>query len=167
VKKKIIKKIYLYFIKIFLKKAIIVCTSKYELDISTKYFNKYNFVIENNKVSNKYININFKKLIKKKNNLKILFYSNISWKKNFEFYNIGTNEEFKNKDLIKLICGILHVSYKGLVTKVRDRVFNDARYSICHSKITKLGWSPQKKMNSDSLKEIFYWTKKNLNNFTR
>ena len=60
-----------------------------------------------------------------------------------------------------------NVSYKNLVTKARDRIFNDARYSICHSKITKLGWYRQKKMNAESLKEIFHWTKENLNNFSR
>jgi hypothetical protein len=97
VKKKIIKKLYLYFIKFFfLKKAVIVCTSKYELNHSSKFFKKNNFIIENNKVSHKYLNVKFKKLKKKKENLKILFYSNISWKKNFSFvYDILINLDFK------------------------------------------------------------------------
>jgi dTDP-glucose 4,6-dehydratase len=87
--------------------------------------------------------------------------------KNFEFYNVGTNQEFKNRHLLKLICNTLNVSYKNLVTKIPDRIFNDARYSICHKKIRKLGWCQQKKMHADSLKEIFSWTQKNLNNFSR
>jgi hypothetical protein len=85
VKKKIIKKIYLYLINLFLRDAIIICTSKYELNISSKYFKSRSIVIQNNIVNNKYFNIPFKKFIKKKGKLKILFYSNISWKKNFLF----------------------------------------------------------------------------------
>lgn len=96
VKKKFIKNTYLFFLKIFLKNCLIVCTSKYELNISSKYFNKNNLVIENNKVSNKYIDIKFKKLIKKKGNLKILFYSNLSWKKNFTFvYEVLMDLDFR------------------------------------------------------------------------
>ena len=96
VKKKFIKNTYLFFLKIFLKNCLIVCTSKYELNISSKYFNKNNLVIENNKVINKYIDIKFKKLIKKKGNLKILFYSNLSWKKNFTFvYEVLMDLDFR------------------------------------------------------------------------
>jgi len=86
--------------------------------------------------------------------------------KNFEFYNVGTNEEFRNKDLIKLICAVANKNYEDLVVKVSDRLFNDVRYSIDHSKIKKLGWKQTKKIQT-SLQEIFDWTKINYNNFSR
>jgi hypothetical protein len=96
INKRFVKNIYLYFLKLFLKDSLIVCTSKYELNISSKYFNKNHIIIENNKVSKKYIDIKFKKLVKKSGNLKILFYSNISWKKNFPFvYEILKDLDFR------------------------------------------------------------------------
>jgi len=66
---------------------------------------------------------------------------------------VGTNEEFGNKNLIKLICKVTRSSYDDLVIKIKDRLFNAARYSISRNKITKLGWRPKKK--HFSLKEIF------------
>lgn len=86
--------------------------------------------------------------------------------KNFEFYNIGTNNEFKNKDILKLICKIANINYKKLVTKIPDRIFNDNRYSVDYRKIKKIGWKP-KKFLKKRLIEIFEWTKKNHNNFIR
>ena len=122
VNKKIIKKIYLFFLKMFLDKAIIVCTSKYELKNSSKYFNKNNLVVENNNVSNKYLNINFKKLIKKNNNLKILFYSNISWKKNFEFvYNVLKDLTFKVELNIYGKCIINKKIFNKMLVNLRTK----------------------------------------------
>ena len=86
--------------------------------------------------------------------------------KNFEFYNIGTNEEFKNKDLIKLICKLTSTDYKNFISHVPDRLFNDSRYSIDYQKIKKLGWVEKEKF-IDNLLEIFDWTLKYHNNFLR
>ena len=86
--------------------------------------------------------------------------------KNFEFFNIGTDEEFRNKDLIKLICKITSTDFNKLIKKSADRLFNDVRYSIDYKKIEKLGW--RKKRNFiESLKEIHDWTIKNHSNFSR
>jgi len=122
IKKRFLKKTYLYFLKFFLKDSLIVCTSKYELNISYKYFNKKNIIIENNKVSNKYINVKFKKLVKKRGNLKILFYSNLSWKKNFTFvYEILMDLDFK----VELnIYGQLNINAKffnQMLTELKTR----------------------------------------------
>ena len=69
---------------------------------------------------------------------------------NGETYNIGGFNEWKNIDLVKLLCEImdkkLHRS-KGssekLITYVKDRPGHDLRYAIDASKINKeLGWKP-------------------------
>ena len=71
--------------------------------------------------------------------------------KNFETYNIGGFNEWKNIDLVKLLCKLmdkklnrnLNTSEK-LITFVKDRPGHDLRYAIDASKINKeLGWSPK------------------------
>jgi dTDP-glucose 4,6-dehydratase len=70
--------------------------------------------------------------------------------KNGETYNIGGNNEWKNIDLIKLLCNILDKKLgrdpgtsEKLITFVKDRPGHDARYAIDSSKLQKeLGWSP-------------------------
>ncbi|MCX6260210.1 MAG: dTDP-glucose 4,6-dehydratase [Bacteroidia bacterium] len=67
-----------------------------------------------------------------------------------ETYNIGGNNEWKNIDLIKLLCKIMDrklgrpegTSVK-LITYVRDRPGHDLRYAIDSSKLQReLGWAP-------------------------
>lgn len=70
--------------------------------------------------------------------------------KNHETYNIGGFNEWKNIDLVKLLCQIMDEKLsreKGasqeLITYVRDRPGHDLRYAIDASKINKeLGWKP-------------------------
>lgn len=65
-------------------------------------------------------------------------------------YNIGGFNEWKNIDLIKLMCSIMDQKLgrsKGeseqLITYVKDRAGHDLRYAIDASKIMKeLGWKP-------------------------
>lgn len=66
-----------------------------------------------------------------------------------ETYNIGTNNELQNLDLIKDICSYLDKvkpkaeSYFKQVHFVADRPGHDKRYAIDSSKISKeLGWKP-------------------------
>ncbi len=67
-----------------------------------------------------------------------------------ETYNIGGNNEWKNIDLIKLLCSIMDKKLgrapgtsEKLITYVTDRPGHDMRYAIDSSKIQKeLGWSP-------------------------
>jgi len=70
--------------------------------------------------------------------------------KNGETYNVGGNNEWKNIDLVKLLCNQmdeklgndLGTSMK-LVTYVTDRAGHDFRYAIDSSKLmTNLGWKP-------------------------
>lgn len=70
-----------------------------------------------------------------------------------ETYNIGGNNEWKNIDLIRLLCQIMDNKLgreKGesekLITFVKDRAGHDLRYAIDSTKLqTKLGWSPSVK----------------------
>jgi dTDP-glucose 4,6-dehydratase len=65
-------------------------------------------------------------------------------------YNIGGNNEWKNIDLIKLLCKIMDKKLnrpagtsEKLITYVKDRPGHDLRYAIDSSKLQKeLGWSP-------------------------
>jgi dTDP-glucose 4,6-dehydratase len=67
-----------------------------------------------------------------------------------ETYNIGGNNEWKNIDLIKLLCRIMDKKLnraegtsEKLITYVKDRPGHDLRYAIDSSKLQhELGWSP-------------------------
>jgi len=67
-----------------------------------------------------------------------------------ETYNIGGHNEWKNIDLIRLLCSILDRKLNrdsgtsaGLITYVTDRAGHDLRYAIDASKIRQeLGWEP-------------------------
>lgn len=70
--------------------------------------------------------------------------------KNHETYNIGGFNEWKNIDLVKLLCQIMdqklgreNGASQNLITYVKDRPGHDLRYAIDASKINKeLGWKP-------------------------
>jgi dTDP-glucose 4,6-dehydratase len=67
-----------------------------------------------------------------------------------EIYNIGGGNEWKNIDLVNLICEMLAEitrkpvkEYKKLITFVKDRLGHDRRYALSIEKIKReLGWSP-------------------------
>lgn len=67
-----------------------------------------------------------------------------------ETYNIGGNNEWKNIDLIKLLCKIMdrklgrpEGTSQKLITFVKDRPGHDMRYAIDSSKLqNELGWAP-------------------------
>ncbi|RRJ88470.1 dTDP-glucose 4,6-dehydratase [Flavobacterium macacae] len=69
---------------------------------------------------------------------------------NHETYNIGGFNEWKNIDLVKLLCQIMDSKLgrdagtsEKLITYVKDRPGHDLRYAIDASKINKeLGWKP-------------------------
>ena len=69
---------------------------------------------------------------------------------NAETYNIGGFNEWKNIDLVKLLCkqmdeklGNVPGTSEELITYVKDRPGHDLRYAIDASKINKeLGWEP-------------------------
>lgn len=67
-----------------------------------------------------------------------------------ETYNIGGNNEWKNIDLIHLLCVLMDQKLgreagtsAKLITYVKDRAGHDLRYAIDSSKLQKdLGWEP-------------------------
>lgn len=67
-----------------------------------------------------------------------------------ETYNIGGNNEWRNIDLIRLLCEVMDEKLgrkKGtsaeLITFVKDRAGHDLRYAIDSSKLQQeLGWEP-------------------------
>lgn len=67
-----------------------------------------------------------------------------------ETYNIGGFNEWKNIDLIHLLCDIMDKKLKNkpgrsrkLITFVKDRLGHDKRYAVDASKLSnELGWSP-------------------------
>jgi dTDP-glucose 4,6-dehydratase len=91
-------------------------------------------------------------------------------------YNIGGFNEWKNIDLVKLLCCIMDnkLSRKlgeseNLITYVKDRPGHDLRYAIDANKINKeLGWSPSVTFEDGLAKTVdWYLNNKNwLNNVT-
>ncbi|TVZ51335.1 dTDP-glucose 4,6-dehydratase [Dokdonia sp. Hel_I_53] len=70
--------------------------------------------------------------------------------KNHETYNIGGFNEWKNIDLVRLLCKVMDEKLgraigtsEKLITYVKDRPGHDVRYAIDASKISKeLNWKP-------------------------
>ncbi|MFN4932239.1 MAG: dTDP-glucose 4,6-dehydratase [Bacteroidota bacterium] len=93
-----------------------------------------------------------------------------------ETYNIGGNNEWKNIDLIHLLCKIMDIKLNrtqgtsaGLITFVKDRAGHDLRYAIDSSKLQKeLGWKPSLQFE-EGLEKTVDWYLSNeewLNNVT-
>ena len=95
---------------------------------------------------------------------------------NEETYNIGGFNEWKNIDLVKLLCRHMDEklsrvkgSSQELITYVKDRPGHDLRYAIDASKINReLGWSPTVTFEEGLSKTIdWYLANKDwLNNVT-
>jgi dTDP-glucose 4,6-dehydratase len=70
--------------------------------------------------------------------------------KNGDTYNVGGHNEWKNIDLIHLLCDIMdrklgksEGTSRQLITFVKDRAGHDLRYAIDSSKLQRdLGWKP-------------------------
>lgn len=81
-----------------------------------------------------------------------------------ETYNIGGFNEWKNIDLVKLLCGIMdrkldrqEGASEKLITFVKDRPGHDLRYAIDATKINQeLGWKPSVTFE-EGLKRTVEW----------
>lgn len=79
-------------------------------------------------------------------------------------YNIGSENELSNLDLVKKICAILdskrpkeHGSYCDQISYVTDRPGHDARYAIDPSRIREeLGWYPSVTLD-EGLEKTVQW----------
>ena len=82
----------------------------------------------------------------------------------FDTYNIGGFNEWKNIDLVKLLCKLMDEKLgrqpgesEKLITYIKDRPGHDRRYAIDASKINKeLGWSPSVTFE-EGLSETIDW----------
>jgi dTDP-glucose 4,6-dehydratase len=85
-------------------------------------------------------------------------------------YNIGSNNELANIDLIKLLCNILDSikplnegKYEKLIKFVSDRLGHDKRYAIDSTRIfNELGWKPLINIE-DGLRKTVNWYINNEN----
>ena len=93
-----------------------------------------------------------------------------------ETYNIGGHNEWKNIDLVHLLCDIMDQKLdrhsgesRKLITYVTDRAGHDLRYAIDAGKIEReLGWTPEYTFE-EGLSETVDWYLNNktwLNNVT-
>jgi dTDP-glucose 4,6-dehydratase len=80
-----------------------------------------------------------------------------------EVYNIGGGNEWRNLDIVKLVCDRLNAlqpgpaDYRGLITFVKDRPGHDRRYAIDASKIRReLGWEPRHDFES-GIEQTLHW----------
>ena len=82
-----------------------------------------------------------------------------------ETYNIGGHNEYRNIDLIMLLCrlmdqklGRLEGTSKGLITYVTDRAGHDMRYAIDATKLKNdLGWEPSLQFEEGLSKTIDWY----------
>jgi dTDP-glucose 4,6-dehydratase len=85
--------------------------------------------------------------------------------RNGETYNIGGNNEWKNIDLVKLLCRIMDMKLNRplgtadqLITYVKDRAGHDLRYAIDSSKLQKeLGWAPSLQFEEGLAKTVDWY----------
>lgn len=75
-------------------------------------------------------------------------------------YNISTDEEWKNIDVVKKILEIMGKS-EDLIKYVKDRPGHDRRYALDSSKLrNELGWKPQHSFE-EALEKTINWFKEN------
>lgn len=78
--------------------------------------------------------------------------------KDGETYNVGGDCERTNLEIIELICQLMKVDSKDLISFVEDRKGHDFRYAIDNSKITReLGWVPTTDFAQGLSKTIDYY----------
>jgi dTDP-glucose 4,6-dehydratase len=83
-----------------------------------------------------------------------------------ETYNIGSELEYENIEIWKLLMQIFRESYPTLLSNasddeylkyVEDRAFNDRRYWIDSAKIEELGWKQSSISFRERLQELAKW----------
>jgi dTDP-glucose 4,6-dehydratase len=75
-----------------------------------------------------------------------------------EIYNIGSNIERSNNEIISELIEIAKPNFTGKIVYVEDRKGHDQRYSLNFAKISNLGFSPEIPLES-GLKQTFEWYK--------
>ncbi len=79
-----------------------------------------------------------------------------------EVYNLGSNEERQNIDVIKKLLYTVGVS-RSLIEFVKDRPGHDIRYKLSAKKVLRdIGWKPRINLE-DGLRLTVAWSRKNRN----
>ena len=81
-----------------------------------------------------------------------------------ETYNVGSDEEYTNYQVARLLCRHFGKAPDATVVYVEDRPFNDRRYSISSEKIRGLGWNPTRRLK-DSLPAVVDWYRQNQSRY--
>jgi dTDP-glucose 4,6-dehydratase len=69
-------------------------------------------------------------------------------------YNVSGGVELRNIDVVIKIANILGIKEEDAFEFVADRVGQDVRYSIDGSRISALGWKPQRDFDTELVKII-------------
>ncbi len=80
-----------------------------------------------------------------------------------EIYNIGSPDEFTNRQVAEMICEAFGYPAEDHIKFVADRPFNDRRYAVSWDKISNLGWKPEHTLPNE-LPGIVSWYRKNADN---
>jgi UDP-glucose 4,6-dehydratase len=83
-----------------------------------------------------------------------------------EIFNIGSDAEFTNDQVVKMICDKLNLVYESSIEYTKDRPFNDSRYFIDYRKIAMLDWK-QKYSLAEDLSDVVEWYKRNIHRYDR
>jgi dTDP-glucose 4,6-dehydratase len=75
--------------------------------------------------------------------------------KDNETYNISSNQEMHNIELVQKLCNIMEKGH-DLISFVDDRPGHDFRYSVDNTKIKELGWKPSYKFK-DGIANTVEW----------
>ena len=81
-----------------------------------------------------------------------------------EIYNVGSEEEFQNVEVARMVCEVAGKAFDDNVRFVEDRPFNDRRYAINWDKIRALGWAPTRSVSGE-LPRVFEWYRANLDRY--
>jgi len=81
-----------------------------------------------------------------------------------EVYNVGSEYEYPNHEVVKMICDIFGKPFDEAVEFVTDRPFNDRRYSVEWSKITSLGWEAKYTL-ADEMPDVVAWYRLNADRY--
>jgi len=73
-----------------------------------------------------------------------------------EVYNVGSDDEYTNLEVAELVCDVFGKACQEEIVFVKDRPFNDRRYSISSARMQGLGWRPQRRL-VDELGFIAQW----------
>jgi len=79
-------------------------------------------------------------------------------------YNVGSEHEFTNLEIAKMISGHLGLHAETAISFVQDRPFNDCRYAIDSSKLHALGWQPRRPLE-EHLGRVVHWYRENMDRY--